>query len=400
MANDFDIAFYKTLGIALNGGPGSGNFNPGQGRGVGKPSNGGSVSHDSRRSPRSIYNGDEITVKIGDKTYTGTLQFKDGDDALYVLTDLKSGDGLVKIPKESEHSIKVTETVQNKEKKARIKQLEEEGLKQKTPKERRTEKQKELIKEFDDKGMFTNDTIKKFLTSYADEDTLTSIKNSIDELSDLGVDISNIKLDKIASGGRRWGTATIDRGVDGQIAYIAKFTGQIYDGNPVQRKEIENTKKGFHTNDTVDGVVRHEMGHIMTYAIASKIFTNREEPKTPIRAHDYAQHYGWRTINRALGYDPDGKDYQYVPLDTQQVREQMSEYGRTNALEALAESWSNPNYSPLTKEIARIMKEDAAKIKNIKNSVKFMNYIIKDEIEICSGYGPKEIEFVELDNLN
>ena len=92
--------------IQINGGPGSGNFNPGQGRGVGKPAR-------SFSSPTVIYTGDDIKLEKDGVILEGTLQYKDGK--FYLLTDKEKGK-LIEISKDDIRKSIVSKSAKEKQK--------------------------------------------------------------------------------------------------------------------------------------------------------------------------------------------------------------------------------------------------------------------------------------------
>lgn len=86
MGSDFDRMYYQTLGIVFNGGKGSGNHAPGQGRGVGKPSNSVKISsgQPSWRPSVKIENHLSFINKKAKSTSTEYLRICDKDGNLLI----------------------------------------------------------------------------------------------------------------------------------------------------------------------------------------------------------------------------------------------------------------------------------------------------------------------------
>lgn len=354
--------------IQLNGGPGSGNHNPGQGRGVGKPAKGFS-------SPTVIYTGDDIKLEKDGVILEGTLQYKDGK--FYLLTDKGKGN-LIEISKDDIRKSIVSKSAKEKQKEL----LESKGIKHKTPKERRTPEQKHLISELDKIGLLKDKEFGAWCMKYADEKTLDDIYTTLKEAENLGLDISSIQLGKIRSG-QTWGRAYYR--TDGNFKLA--LSGQIYDRNPIQEMKIKECREGFHTDNSIKAVVRHETGHIISYQNAQRSFNEKDNPKNIWQLDDKIDSYCGKVVSEAMGYSYFSFGETLKDLKKCSNSE-ISEYGRTNFKEAIAESWSNPNYSLFTKKVSDILKKDLKKPR--ENSI--MNERT-EEIPICSGYGPEFEDF-------
>lgn len=358
----------KTSGNPYHDEKGRFTFNPGQGRGVGKPDRGFS-------SPTVIYTGDDIALEKDGVLLEGTLQYKDGK--FYLLTDKKES-RLIEISKDDVRRSIVTKSAKQKKKEL----LESQGIRHKTPKERRTPEQKRLISELDKIGLFKDKELKSWCMQYSDEETLSDIYTALREAESLGLDISSIQLGKIRSG-RTWGMASYI--TDGN--FKLSLSGKVYDRNPIQEKEIKECRKGFHTDNSIKAVVRHETGHIISYQNAQRSYSSKDKPENIWQQEDKVDSYCGKVVSEAMGYSY--FTYRETLKDLKKCsNSEISEYGRTNFKEAIAESWSNPDYSEFTKKVSEILKKD---LKNPKeNSV--MNERV-EEIQICSGYGPEFEDF-------
>ena len=358
----------KTSGNPYHDEKGRFTFNPGQGRGVGKPARGFS-------SPTAIYTGDDIKLEKDGVVLEGTLQYKDGK--FYLLTDKEKG-GLIEISKDDIRKSIVSKSAKEKQKEL----LESRGIRHKTPKERRTPEQKRLISELDKMGLLKDKEFGTWCMKYADEETLADIYTTLREAESFGLDMSSIQLGKIRSG-QTWGRAYYR--TDGNFKLA--LSGQIYDRNPIQEMKIKECREGFHTDNSIKAVVRHETGHIISYQNAQRSFDTKDRPKNIWQYEETVDSYCGKVVSEAMGYSY--FTYRETLKDLKKCsNSEISEYGRTDFKEAIAESWSNPNYSWFTKKVSDILKKDLEKPR--ENSI--MNERA-EEIPICSGYGPEFEDF-------
>ncbi len=355
----------KTSGNPYHDSEGKFTFSP---SGVGKPSRGFS-------SPTVIYTGDDIKLEKDGVILEGTLQYKDGK--FYLLTDKEKG-SLIEISKDDIRKSIVSKSAKEKQKEL----LERQGIRHKSPKERRTPEQKRLISELDKIGLFKDKEFGTWCTKYADEETLSDIYTTLREAESFGLDINSIQLGKIRSG-QTWGRAYYR--TDGNFKLA--LSGQIYDRNPIQEMKIKECREGFHTDNSIKAVVRHETGHIISYQNAQRSFNEKDNPKNIWQLEDKIDSYCGKVVSEAMGYSY--FSFRETLKDLKKCsNSEISEYGRTNFKEAIAESWSNPNYSLFTKKVSDILKKDLNKPR--ENSI--MNKIT-EEIPICSGYGPEFEDF-------
>lgn len=355
----------KTSGNPYHDSKGKFTFSP---SGVGKPAGGFS-------NPTVFYTGDDIALEKDGVLLEGTLQYKDGK--FYLLTDKKES-RLIEISKDDVRRSIVTKTAKQKKKEL----LESQGIRHKSPKERRTPEQKRLISELDKMGLLKDKEFGTWCMKYADEETLSDIYTTLREAESFGLDISSIQLGKIRSG-KTWGMASYI--TDGN--FKLSLSGKVYDRNPIQEKEIKECREGFHTDNSIKAVVRHEAGHIISYQNAQRSFNTKDEPKNIWQQEDKVDSYCGKVVSEAMGYSY--FTYRETLKDLKKYsNSEISEYGRTNFKEAIAESWSNPNYSLFTKKVSDILKKDLKKPR--ENSI--MNERT-EEIPICSGYGPEFEDF-------
>ncbi|MBQ9160865.1 MAG: hypothetical protein IJ122_06040 [Methanobrevibacter sp.] len=360
----------------FNGGPGSGNHNPGQGRGVGKP-NGGSGGRSSKSGKSSgKSSGDSTVFRVGDditftkdgKTYEGMLEYKDGH--WYLLRD-KSEGGLMEITVDDVRRSKRVKTAAQKEKERKLEQLGEQGIRHKTPKERQTPRQREIIHSLDNMGVLSQD-MQKWLLNYGDEDVLGHIEYELSRAEAMGLKLSRVNLERLRTGSSTWGKAFYS----GKFAFV----GQMLDGNPMKIQQIEKDSNKFHVEDSVKAVVKHEIGHLISYQIGRQ-FTTRS----------FSDEFKTNTYCNHLISNVAGKDFWDL------TENEISRYGMKNVRECIAESWSNPDYSEFTKKIATQMEKDLDDTRDLQAFNILPRQQEEDEDELCSGYGPEFEEGVTIE---
>lgn len=365
--NNSRFAKLNKLKITLNGGEGSGNFNPGQGRGIGKPND--FYMTTSRRS--YCRKGDEVVAQYNKGNnemgkVQGVLDW-DSDNKPYITT--KEGEK-VYLSDLADYGLKLVRT-------------SEEILNEthKTPKQRRTQKQKEAIDYLDNTVKIGYDT-REWLYKYADEDVMISMAKVIKEAKELGLETNNrIILSKMRSskaGTRQiWGRAW--------ASGITEFPTKLLDATPWVIQEISKNSDRFHTNDSVEGVIRHEIGHQISYQNALFKLTSVDS---------YCKSILEKAVNDVTG----GKEKDIMNY-VKSNRDMMSKYGSKNYNESIAEAWSNPDYSSLTKNIAEQLKNDMKEHKDTMNQTIKINKRFED-FPLCSGYGPEFSDEEEFERDN
>ena len=364
--------------LILNGGPGSGNFNPGQGRGIGKPGNG-RISHNT-----VWHHNDNVSLEKDGNKIEGSLRIQESADGRKFFIDTEDGNS-VEITKSELFQSKVTKTASQKRKEQAIKELESQGIVHKSAKERQTEKQKSLIKDISSK-MKIDDKLQKWLYTNADEEFLGHLSKGLDEAKNLGLDTSNISLEKLRTGSKVYGTSS--------VTYSGKqylsFVGQLFDGNPLMTQKVTKNSRGFHTNDSVEGCVRHEVGHLIALQNGNSGTSATNGYQKASNERDYCK----KIVAKALGKSTEGYDYLRFNENSLLLLSDstISRYGKKNFNEAVAESWSNPNYSDFTKKVSNQMIEDLKKSKLSQNSISYDSE--EESIPLCIGYGSEE-EFLK-----
>lgn len=133
------------------------------------------------------------------------------------------------------------------------------------------------------------------------------------------------------------------------------------------------------TSDKIEGTFAHEFGHCMEWEFLKKFMgpekklangqsvlkSNYFLPKVRDYCSQLIVNQAKENLSKkgvSLDELRENKDYKY-----------MSNYGKTNQFEAIAESFGNPDYSPLTKEIYNITmgnkKLNKQRIENLKKSI-------------------------------
>ena len=355
----------KKNNMIKNGGPGSGNFNPGQGRGIGKPND--FYMTTSRRS--YCRKGDEVVAQYNKGNnemgkVQGILDW-DSDNKPYITTKEGEKVYLSDLPDYGLKLIRTNEEILNET--------------HKTPKQRRTQKQKEAIDYLDNTVKIGYNT-REWLYQYADEDVMVSMAKVIKEAKELGLETNNriilSKMRSSKSGTRQvWGRAW--------ASGITEFPTKLLDATPWVIQEINKNSDGFHTNDSVEGVIRHEIGHQISYQNALFKLTSVD---------GYCKSIIEKAVNDITG----GKEKDTMNY-MKSNRDMMSKYGSKNYSESIAEAWSNPDYSALTKNIAEQLKNDMKEHKDAMNQTIKINKRFED-FPLCSGYGPEFSDEEELKN--
>lgn len=222
---------------------------------------------------------------------------------------------------------------------------------------------------------------------FDEEDDLTDgaykkdLNAIFEEFSGMGVDMNKIKfetnIDNLPEG-MQWyigkdkdikGCATAKKNLesliwldeDMQLDYVP------VDGNKKWLDGKELKDQPFTTNGTAMGVIRHELGHIASYTL----FINgsgRKQTKESINVG------AARLDINARFKKIFGNNYDFNKL-------KLSRYGLTNSGEAVAEAFSNPNFSEDTRKIYDYYKRELSKLKATNARKTDSGWVI-----LCDGY--------------
>lgn len=228
---------------------------------------------------------------------------------------------------------------------------------------------------------------------FDEEDELTdgAYKKDLDsifkEFSDLGVDMGKVQfetnLDKLPSGMKNW--INKDKNIKGCAFSKKNLEALIYldedlqmDYTPVdeRKKYIEGKDikdQPFTVNGTAMGAIRHELGHIASYTLFMKSSGRKaSDDNINVGAARLDIHNRFKKIF--------GNNYELSKL-------KLSRYGTKDSGEAVAESFSNPDFSEDTRKIYDYYKKELSKIKNKNAAEKSSEWVI-----LCDGYPAEGID--------
>lgn len=376
---------YGFANIELNGGKGSGNFGhagrPGE---IGGSAPQGVVSEARGRA-----------IRIGDFVEGKDV---DGNSCSGIVTNFP--DKIVSIkhptPFDPDHEINASVMeITDKDGKTReipmfqpyIRNIRRADAPTDTPAERRTQKQKEALDEVFNL-IECSATDKKYFYNNMSEHTAVALKDELAKAGKAyGIDLSDFTLGKF-NGKRAQARVVWQKNSrrDGLVKTQLQLSNALVADGENYRKRNEQCAKDFwHTSGDIAGLIRHELGHMKVYQIA------KDNGKQMYRESDYG--YGLR-FNQ-LAYS--NTEYQIVKQalgghiryskSKKGSKGDISEYGGTNIGEAIAESFSNPNFSDFTKKVYDTMMSKDFKLQHNEVDEKVLNSVDETpENSLCSGY--------------
>lgn len=190
------------------------------------------------------------------------------------------------------------------------------------------------------------DTIEKSIQEARDSGLTGDIDITIDGLGDLSDVVKNGQVYTTTGGMRVSKNGNWDLRLDSRI-FSKEWKGQ---------KETRGQKFAQVLDSTPSGIMRHEMGHAITRMIMPSYLRDK---------NDSSWEYECQQILKRSGATRNGNS--------------MSRYGYSKASEALAEAWSNPDYSDETRQIVDYMKSELKKRKNATTKKQAGE-------ELCIGY--------------
>lgn len=196
----------------------------------------------------------------------------------------------------------------------------------------------------------------------------------VNEFTDIGVETNKIKFTCFKS--EAPAKASDDEDVVGQAFARKNGTGCIL----IQEDELANyngldgktnysaQNNPFTTDVSTMGTIRHELGHFIAENIYRKKYIRKETSGgfNGIKMESFSR----KLIEKAVGSS-----------NLQEIK--ISEYGRKNYKECIAESFANPDFSEDTRKIYDYCSSELKKLNENKNAVE------KDDDEwvaLCSGY--------------
>lgn len=262
---------------------------------------------------------------------------------------------------------------------------------------------------------FESESDEKWFKSFCSEEAAVALNNELDHFKkEYGLDTSLITL-RCRSFGRKSGMASFLYNSYASTLSIDKKVLQDF-------VKFENTtgadaaKINWWTTGEAAGVIRHELGHIAAYQSMRKA---QIVPRSWGVVNNYIVR---RAIYNMIGakntpvtgvannlLSPKQLEA-YLPIAQSRGSGYMSRYGTSNTKEMVAESFANPNYSKLTKEIVKVVKkgytvDDVARAYGTSGSgyqlgldkIKYRNELnMEEEIEGCTGMPASEEEFYAL----
>lgn len=370
--------------LMLNGGPGSGNFGH-----AGRPGEvGGSAPNGSYSASRSNSYGDGDIVKGKDKdgnefegTFGGvapkgttiTIKMWDGDHEINVrqaiIIDKDGNEHLV--PFASGYIKKVADA---------------DEIGQVPPAERRTEAQKEALNEVFD--MITCSAAdKRYLLENCAEDTAIALRDELKKAKDeYGIDLSEFTL------GRFNGTKTQARVTwkkfsrrNGYQSKLIELSNKlIADGEGYKKKMQEQQDVGWHTGSDIASLIKHELGHIKAYQVGLLCGWYKG-------VYDYGFTGTYDNFCAAVVRAAGGS--KQMTISKKGARGDMSQYGATDRAETVAEAFSNPDYSALTKKIVEALNKGGIYRNEAEGKVENKLVTDTETIALCDGYPMTKIDW-------
>lgn len=252
-----------------------------------------------------------------------------------------------------------------------------------SPKERRTKAQKEALDEVFKMINCENPTY--FYNNMA-EHTAVALRDELSKAKEYGIDLSGFTLGKFN------GTRT-----DARVIWekFSSRTGNkelqlelsnrlVADGEGFAAKQKANYEKNWHTADDIAGIIRHELGHIRAYQIAIDSGVDIWN-HTSSFGRDHFSDWKYESVCRRIIAKAIGNVGYTKSTDTK--KGDISEYGGTNVKEAVAEAFSNPNFSDFTRKVADVMLD-----KDLRISLNNLNEKVENQAQetpensLCSGY--------------
>lgn len=191
--------------------------------------------------------------------------------------------------------------------------------------------------------------------------------------AELGIDTKKIRL--------RLNDAKVTNGSLGYNKYSDKYDLTIskqilrdYEASKADRERLGPNGKRWWTSEDIRGTFAHEIGHAMEWEAIKRL----PGGKTALGKQPGYLH---RNMAKAIVYNALQTLREKGIIDGDRIRDPeyklMSEYGHSNAHEIIAESFANPNYSALTKEIYKVTtKGVTGKVKDeMKRAIARMNGI-------------------------
>lgn len=375
----------------VNGGPGSGNFGhegrPGLVGGSGK----GGLASSAMRTRRYMI-GDTVKITSKGKEYTGVLSEVSPTRDSEIEIELPSG-------KNFKMNVQTATLVQETGEKIslpfyNVKMVKNVDAVEIIPEERRTKKQQEALDEVAN-IIKTSESEIEYLKKNCSEDTAVALRDELKKAEKEGLNLKEVVLQH---------NNRLKR-AQARVVYKAYATGSklgsmglelsgklIADGEYYKQKQQKNYEDGWHTSPDIAGILRHELGHVKSAQIVLRRYDKDNQGRSFLTSTGVSNmnekicqeivkkaNPGYSVFSLSSGKKSEGKDVSKYAL-------KEGKYS-----ELVAESYSNPNYSQVTKDIARVLGEEFSK-RNNGTSMKIINEMGSDEMEqsLCTGYPMSE----------
>ena len=262
---------------------------------------------------------------------------------------------------------------------------------------------------------FENPSDKKWFETFCSEEAAVALNTELDHYKkEYGLETSIITL-HCREMGKISGMTTFKYNSYGSILSIDKKV--LQDFNNFESTVADTAgKTNWWTTGEASGVFRHELGHIAVYQSMRKA---KMIPRTWGVINNYIVRRAIYNMIGAKDTPVQGGTNQllspkqlesYLSVANKNGGKYMSRYGTSKTKEMVAESFANPNYSKLTKEIVKVVKkgytiDDVARAYGTSGSgyqlgfgkIKYKNEVdMENEVEGCTGMPASEEEFYAL----
>lgn len=263
-----------------------------------------------------------------------------------------------------------------------------------TPEERRTEKQQKALD-----SVFSmvkvSPSEQKWFKANCSEDTAVALDKALKDAKADGVDVSEIALSH--NGRLKSAQARVTYGTTSQLARLdLELSNEtVFDGEYFNKKQKNQYEEGWHTSPTLEGIVRHELGHTKQAQIIIKASKQKGEWISAGRLQNELRSFSNTIIEQATGKS-------FYTLDYGKGKD-ISKYGVIDGkpCEVIAESYSNPDFSSATRKIVAKLDEYAKTGYNYNMVNDKVNNRIQVEPNnsLCTGYPMSEEDWEILHGL-
>lgn len=385
--------FVKTLnGLELNGGPGSGNFGH-----AGRPGLVGGSSKESLASSemrtRRYMLGDTVKITSKGKEYVGVLSAVSSERTSEIEIELSEG-------KTFKMKVQTATLVQDNGEQVivpfyNVKMVKNVDTVSTTPAERRTEKQKQALDEMS-KMIKISENELNYLRRNCSEESAIALRDELKRAVEDGIDLSQVQF---------YHNNRLTR-TQGKVVYRPYTPGSklpplelqmsgkwIADGEYYKNKQQENYEKGWHTSSEIAGILRHELGHIKSAQLVLRNFDKSfERDGKRVLTSAEVSYRNERLCEQIVRSAQANKSYSIYNLSHGSGKD-ASDYAVKDGKysELVAESYSNSDFSQVTKNIANQLDKEFKK-QNNSIMIKIENELNLDgwEDSLCTGYPMSE----------